>query len=126
MLCAKLRNLETLIAPIVPSNTRRITIETKTTTLDRYGKNNESDRLFEYRNLALSQKIILWQEGESFSEMRRCNAEGPHVQWQVLREMNSLGFLFAEKKPVMARFPLRVFPIDCILRNSMHKEQSLP
>ena len=51
MLCAKLRNLETLIAPIVPSNTRRITIETKTTTLDRYGMNNEPDRLFKCRTL---------------------------------------------------------------------------
>lgn len=80
MLCAKLRNLETLIAPIVPSNTRRIIIETKTTTLDGYGMNNEPDRLLKCRNLALIQMIILWQEGASLSEIRRCNAEGPHVQ----------------------------------------------
>jgi len=40
--------------------------------------------------------------------------------------MHSLSFLFAEKKPAMAKFPLHVFQIDRFPRYSMHKEQNLP
>lgn len=68
MLCAKLRNLETLIAPIVPSNTRRITIETKTTTLARYGMNNEPDRLFKCRTLPLSKRLSFGKKERVFQK----------------------------------------------------------
>ena len=67
----------------------------------------------------------LARRSESFRNAKmQCGR--PSCAMTVLREMHSLSFLFAEKKPVMARFPLYVFPIDRFPRNSMHKEQNLP